>query len=185
MEYGPPEIPLHIDLGELVRGHRVILTGLTVGRVKYIPRYIVKLEEESAPSRHLVTGPSVTYTRIDPESFSEEDRELVPAENSEDDLHFDYVPGVTCDERFEFWWLKVSDDVGTVYFDQTSLDGFDGGGGGGYSQSGGDRSDATRDIGNLILATAKIVKLEFRPGAYWTPAGPWIGEVSIDLGATR
>jgi hypothetical protein len=185
MEYTPPEIPLDINLGELVRGHRVVLTGLTLGRVKYTARYLQKLHEDSASTIHLVTGPSVTYTRIDLERLSDEDRELLPADNSEDDLHFDYVPGVTRDERFEFWWLKVSDDVGTEYFDPTSLDGFDGGGGGGYSRAGGDRSDGTRDVGNLIPAAAGIITLEFRPGAYWTPPGPWIREVSIDLGAAQ
>jgi hypothetical protein len=185
VENKPPEVPLDHDLGELVRGHRVVLRGLTLNRVKYFPRYLMKLKEERDSTIHLVTGPSVTSTVIDLEALSDEDRELVPAPNSGDELYFDYVPGIVRDEHVEYWWLKVSDDIGTVYFDEGTLDGFDGGGGGGVSLAGGASSDATRDIGRLIPEEASILKLEFRPAAYWSPPGPWIRELSIDLNPQR
>jgi hypothetical protein len=172
------DIEFRIDLGELIPGHHVIATGITVQRIMFLPRWVARQAEEARLRPESSSNYSRTF-QADSE-LTEEDRELVPMGNSGDELLYEFVPGIERGEHPKLWELKVTDSTGANYFDEC-VDGFDGGGSGGYEAGGGERSRGGRDFGRLIPTSSTSLCLEFRPPKSWTPPDPWIDRIDIDL----
>jgi hypothetical protein len=90
----------------------------------------------------------------------------------EDELHYEFVPGVTPLGPFSLWGMTTSDNLGTEYNRNDT---------GVFGTSGGRATHGTRDLGGRIPADASWVLLRFRPGSGWKPPEPWRRELKIDL----
>jgi hypothetical protein len=178
----PMDIPLDIDLGELIPGHHVVLTGIDLGETVDVPRFRAEIEAKVAErlakmSRSEVPGGlgvSVSWRRLTPH-----DLEPVGTRKMEPSLHYKFIPGIEPSEEerdgafFWYWMLSVSDDVGTHYRDDH--------GGTKEQAAGGAATTATRDIGGHIPAEASRLLLGFTPPGRWKPPEPWPRELQIDL----
>lgn len=169
------DISFDIDLGELVRGHHVLLRGIELGRPMNVRRWQQEFEAERERNRPDEDGQMFTSTT---RWLSSEDMEVVGTRLSEPQLHHEFVPGLTKEEEiadhfFWYWMLHVSDDVGTRYRD-------DNGGTRGPAE-GGSATHATRDLGGDIPDSASRLMINFEPPSGWEPTEPWRNQLLIDL----
>jgi hypothetical protein len=167
------DVVFDVDLGELVKGHRVVARGIMLGRPARVPR------RGASPLRDLVrcgedpsNGGGFFRRGEAPEPAMMQDR-LTEAE-----LHYEFVPGLAEERGLDWYWmLGVTDDVGTGYSDSNG-GAFDG-------RSGGPASHGTRDLGGQIPPQARRLTIRFRPAESWNPPGPWRRTISIDLRERR
>jgi hypothetical protein len=176
------DFPLDIDLGELIRRHHVILTGIDFGEIVDVPRFQVEIESKMAERRAKIhrgevpggLGMSVSYRKLTPH-----DLEPVRTRKMQPSLHYKFVPGIGTSEEegneafFWYWMLSVSDDIGTNYRDDN--------GGAKEQATGGTATHAARDIGGHIPADASRLFLRFTPPHGWEPPEPWLRELQLDL----
>jgi hypothetical protein len=160
-------IPIEIDLGELVRGHHVVLRSLTVNRVREIKRWQYEAEE-----RHRLWleqfvrdgGGQSFQTEIRRPAWTGRDHEIVERRPLEPELEYEFTPGLRPEEDqqdhfFWYWMMKTSDDLGSVYRDDNS--------GGRGPAIGGDATRGTRDICGFIPPGAHWLFLDFSPTGDW------------------
>lgn len=167
------DIAFNKDLGELVRDHHVVARGIMLGRPVQVPRY------DPARIRDVLRsngGPGCT------DGFFENGEVPEPAAVaewlSEPVLHYEFVPGMTSQDGFDWYWmLQVTDDVGTEYSNSNG-GAFDG-------RSGKAASHGTRDLGGQIPARARRLTIRFEPASGWTPPQPWCRTIDIDLRERR
>jgi hypothetical protein len=181
------DIVFDVDLGELVKGHHVIVRGIDLGHDIPITRWqqesrkraeqeaaLILDQEESSPS-----GGFQSFVRINPSPL---DREIVEIVRSEPELHYQFVPGLEADESatdhfFWYWMLTTSDDVGTEYQDHNN--------GTVARHEGGAATHGTRDLGGRIPDSATRLRISFRPASGWAPTHPIHQEIVVDLVTRR
>jgi hypothetical protein len=155
-------ISFDIDLGELVEGHHVVARGISRGRTLLVPDLDEIRKRTSQPVRVGETALQVSF---------EEVRKIEV--EVEDELHYEFVPGVVESDQFSLWRLKVSDDLGTAYNSNDT---------GAYDhRSGGEAIHGSRDLGGRIPVEASVLLLRFDPGYQWEPPEPWCRRLKIDL----
>lgn len=155
-------ISFDIDVGELVDGHHLVVRGISRGRTILAPD---RDELRKQPTQPVQVGDTVMKV-----SFGETRKIQVEVE---DELHYEFVPGVVQGEQFSLWRLTASDDLGTPYNGNDS---------GAYDAgSGGDASHGSRDLGGRIPDGASVLLLTFAPGSEWEPADPWCRQLKVDL----
>jgi hypothetical protein len=170
------DIVFDVDLGELVRGHHVIVRGIDRGHEVPVPRWIQERTERLGQGVDQIVdeaAPSHGFSRR-----SDRDMEIVGTRLTEAELHYEFVPGLEAHETVEdpffwYWMLDVSDDVGTFYQDSN--------GGTRGPSLGGPATHATRDLGGVIPESAVRLLLRFIPPSGWDPPEPWRRELSVDL----
>jgi hypothetical protein len=181
------DIVFDVDLGELVKGHHVIVRGIDLGHDIPITRWqresrkraereseLILDQEENNPS-----GGFQSFVRINP---SPDDREAVEVVRSEPELHYEFIPGLEADESvtdhfFGYWMLTTSDDVGTEYQDHNN--------GTLAPHEGGTPTHGTRDLGGPIPDSATRPRIYFEPPSGWAPTSPIHQELVIDLVTRR
>jgi hypothetical protein len=184
------DVTFDVDLGQLVRGHHVIARGIELGRTVRMPRQLqqlladraqrtAELAQKIARSR-LLSQPPASALSVSYQVVPATDTEMVEVAQTEPELHYEFVPGISRDEEaahpfFWYWMLSVSDDVGTTYSDAN--------GGARGPAAGGDATHATRDLGGRIPDQATWLALGFEPPSTWLPPEPWRRQLVIDLSA--
>ena len=181
------DIAFDVDLGELVKGHHVIVRGIDLGHdipiIRWQQEFRQRAEQETErildQGEIIPSGGFQSFVRINP---SPEDREIVETVRSEPELHYEFVPGLEADESpndhfFWYWMLATSDDVGTEYQDHNN--------GTLARHEGGAATHGTRDLGGRIPDSATRLRISFEPASSWTPFNPTRQELVVDLVAKR
>lgn len=154
-------ISFDIDVGELVDGHHVVVRGISRGRTILAPDHDELRRQATQPVQ---VGDTVMQVSIG------EVRKIQV--EVEDELHYEFVPGVVQGERFSLWRLTASDDLGTPYNGNDS---------GAYGAGGGSATHGSRDLGGQIPLEASVLLLSFEPGFDWVPPDPWCHQLKVDL----
>jgi hypothetical protein len=181
------DIVFDVDLGELVKGHHVIVRGVDLGHDISITRSQQEFRQRAEQGAELILdrgeenrlGGFQSFVRINP---SPEDREIVETVRSEPELHYEFIPGLEPDESpndhfFWYWMLTTSDDVGTEYQDHNN--------GTLARHEGGVATHGTRDLGGRIPDSATRLSFTFEPPSGWTPTNPIRQGLAIDLVTLR
>jgi hypothetical protein len=181
------DIVFDVDLGELVKGHHVIVRGIDLGHDIPITRWQQEFQKRAEQEADLIldqgeiipSGGFQSFVRINPSS---EDREIVETVRSEPEVHYEFVPGLEADESpddhfFWYWMLTTSYDVGTEYQDHNN--------GTLARHEGGAATHGTRDLGGRIPDSATRLRITFEPPSGWAPTNPIRQELAVDLVALR
>ena len=153
-------VSFDVDLGELLEGHHVVARGISRGGSIEVPDR-GDLGRLSQPVR---VGDAVLQVAL-----GEIQKTWVEVE---DQLHYEFVPGIIRGEPLSLWRMTASDDLGSEYSRNDT---------GAFDCSGGEASHGLRDLGGRIPAEASFLLLRFSSGGDWEPPEPWRRELKLDL----
>jgi hypothetical protein len=166
------DVVFDVDLGELVKGHHVVARGIMLGRPARVFRpdtsrlgALAQRGDDPSNGGGFFRG-------------AEAPGPMVGQRLTEPELHYEFVPGLTEERGFDWYWmLDVTDDAGTEYSNSNG-GAFDG-------RSRGAASHGTRDLGGQIPSQARWLTIRFRPAQGWIPPEPWRHTIAIDLRERR
>jgi hypothetical protein len=174
---GKLDLELSVDVGELVRNHNVILTGIEYHHAVKMAKYDLSAAQTYL-HRHGGQGSGGGSSDTGEHPLRHSGHIRVDAGPT---LHYELLPAVTQNELSNLnrlwpelgWTLIVQDDLGTVYPDDSggSLD----------SSAEGAASHGTRYFGSDIPRGARSLFLVLRPVDGWIPTTSWVREVVVDL----
>lgn len=174
-------VTLDLPVGEHVPGHLIILRTLELGGHFLVPishaAHIAfrdeildglgTLEERDLAEKNRATFVQDFIERVPPDRRNE----LVVLPKSEDELHYEFFPGVSRREDLhDNLYVTASDDISTPYNGNHT---------GGTSSTGGISSSGDEDLGGRVPSSAKKLWLEFGPSR--PPRTPWVERIEIDL----